>query len=169
MAMKDALLQEFDQEMATTRKLLVAAPERDAAWKPHPKSFSLGDLTVHIANMIGWTAPTLKDTEFNMNPPGGTPWVPPTWQSKAAMLDSFDGKVAEARAAIEATSDADFMVPWSLKSGEQTLLTLPRIAVLRTFVLSHVIHHRGQLSVYLRLRDVPVPSIYGQSADEKGQ
>jgi len=167
MAMKEALLQEFDQEMATTRKLLVAAPERDAAWKPHPRSFSLGDLTVHIANMIGWVAPTLEDTEFNLNPPGGTPWVPPTWQSSATMLGAFDANVAEARAAIEATSDADFMVPWSLKSGDQTLMTLPRIAVLRTFVLSHVIHHRGQLSVYLRLRDVPVPSIYGQSADEK--
>jgi uncharacterized damage-inducible protein DinB len=169
MAMKDVLLPEFDQEMATTRKLLAVMPEEDAPWKPHPRSFSLGDLTIHIANMIGWTTPTLKATEFNMNPHGGAPWVPPTWQSKSAMLEAFDARVAEAREAIASTSDADFMVPWSLKSGDQTLMTLPRVAVLRTFVLSHVIHHRGQLSVYLRLRDVPVPSIYGQSADAKGE
>lgn len=167
MAMNDALLPEFDQEMATTRKLLVALPEEDAGWKPHPRSFSLGDLAVHVVSTIGWTGSILQQTEFDLNPPGGLGWTPPSWQSKADLLTGFDAAVSAARSAIAGCADADFMSPWTLRSGDQIHFTLPRIAVLRTFVFSHVIHHRGQLSVYLRLRDVPVPSIYGQSADEK--
>jgi len=168
MAIKDALLPEFDQEMATTRKLLTVMPEQDAAWKPHPKSMSFGDLTVHLATLVGWTPLTLQATEFDMHPPGGEPWKPAVWESKAAAIAAFDTAVAAARAAIAECSDADFMVSWSLKSGGQVLLTMPRLAVLRTFVISHLIHHRGQMSVYLRLRDVPVPSIYGASADDQG-
>lgn len=168
MSISQAVLPEFDQEMASTRRLLERVPEGDKDWKPHPKSYSLGDLAIHLANLVGWTIVTLKETELDLNPPGGPPWTPPRFSTTAAALTMFDDNVQGARAAIAATSDADFMVSWSLKNAGHTVLTLPRVVVLRSFVLNHLIHHRGQLSVYLRLRDVPLPSVYGPTADDTG-
>lgn len=166
MAIKDSILPEYDHEMATTRKVLERVPEDKKDWQPHAKSMSLGRLSQHLATLPGWVMATMKQTELHMNPPGGPPYSPPEFESKAAALALFDQNVREGREAIVAAEDAEFMVPWTFKSGGHTVFTLPRVAVLRSFVTNHIIHHRGQLSVYLRLNDVPVPSIYGPSADE---
>lgn len=167
MAIADALLPEFDHEIAITRTLLERVPDDKAAWKPHSRSMSMGELAIHVANLTRWTRFTLVGTEFDTSPVGGEPFVSKGWSSKADTLAALDAGAAEARTAIAATSDADMMVPWSLKAGGQTIFSMPRASVLRSFVLSHIIHHRGQLSVYLRLNDVAVPPIYGPSADER--
>ena len=161
MAINEMLLAEYDQEIATTRRLLERVPAKDAAWKPHAKSAALGDLAVHVATIPGWIAPTLRLAELDLStvPPPGP------FATVEALLAVFDASAAEGRAAIAQASDADFAAPWSLRSGGQTYFTLPRAAVLRSFVLSHLIHHRAQLGVYLRLRDVPLPSSYGPTAD----
>jgi uncharacterized damage-inducible protein DinB len=166
MAIKDAILPEFDHEMATTRKLLERVPEDRKDWQPHPKSMSLGRLSQHLATLPNWVGATTGQTELHMNPPGGPAYTPPEFESTASALATFDENVKAGRAAIAAAEDKDFMVPWTFKSGGRTIFTMPRAAVLRSFVTNHIIHHRGQLSVYLRLNDVPVPSIYGPSADE---
>lgn len=166
MSIAQSILPEFDHEMATTRKLLERAPEAQFAWKPHEKSMSLGQLANHLAALPFWGVVTMKEVELDMNPPGGPGYQTPKLESVAAMLAEFDKVVSQARAAIAESSDADFMVGWSLKNAGHTLFTMPRIAVLRTFVMNHVIHHRGQFSVYLRMHNVPLPSIYGPTADE---
>jgi uncharacterized damage-inducible protein DinB len=166
MPLNETLLAEFDQEIATTRLLLERIPAEDAGWKPHPKSAALGDLAVHLASIPWWLDVTLTTTELDFNPPGGGgPPAPPAFTTVAALLTYFDKNTAASRATLARAADADFAVPWSLKSGGQTYFTLPRAAVLRSFVLSHLIHHRAQLGVYLRLRDVPLPPSYGPTAD----
>ena len=115
-----------------------------------------------------WATTTLQNTELDMSPADGGGYKRPAWESRAALLKFFDDNVATARAQIAKTSDAEFMVGWTLKNAGQALFTMPRVAVVRTWVMNHILHHRGQLSVYLRLLDVPVPSIYGPSADEQG-
>ena len=167
MSIAQSVLPEFDHEMASTRKALERVPADKASWKPHPKSFTLGDLAAHISNLPSWTVYTLRDRELDLNPPGGQPWKSPTFESTEATLKRFDENVAAARAAIEKARDADFDLSWTLKSGGHEIFTMPRVVVLRSFVLNHLIHHRGQLTVYLRLNDVPVPGLYGPSADEQ--
>ena len=166
MAIKDALLPEFDHEMATTRRLLERLPEAEFAWKPHDRSMALGQLAGHIANLPQWCSATLASTVFDLDalPVDARPQLP---ASRAAVLEEFDGKVAAARDQLTSTTDAEFMTPWTLKKGGQEVFTLPRISAIRSFVMNHLIHHRGQLSVYLRLKDVPLPSIYGPTADEQ--
>ncbi|HEX7183198.1 MAG TPA: DinB family protein [Thermoanaerobaculia bacterium] len=166
MPIRDALLPEFDHEMATTRRLLERVPEEKAAWKPHPKSFSLGDLSVHIANLLTWLAMTLDRTELDLSPPGGEAFKSPRFESTSQLLATFDEGVRKARAALAEVSDEDLRVPWTLKNAGTEIFTMPRVVTLRSFVFNHLIHHRGQLSVYLRLNDVPLPSIYGPTADE---
>ncbi len=166
MTIKDALLPEFDQEMANTRKTLERVPEDKFAWKPHPKSFSMIALATHIATMTGWTVDTMTKESFDISPPGAPPYKEELATSRAQLLEKFDKSVTGARAALAGASDADFFKNWSLMAGGHTLFTMPRIACIRTFVMNHVIHHRAQLGVYLRLNDIPVPSIYGPSADE---
>lgn len=168
MSIAEAVLPEFDQEMASTRRLLERVPEADAGWKPHEKSYSLGNLAIHLCMLPGWGVVTLEQTELDLNPPGGQPWKAPDFTTTAEALKVFDDNVAKARAAIAAASDADYMVPWSLKNAGHTVMTLPRVVVLRSFVMNHLIHHRGQLTVYLRLRNVPLPSVYGPTADDSG-
>lgn len=168
MPIADVLLPEFDHEMATTRKCLERMPEDKADWKPHAKSFALGPLCLHLAEMPGWGTMAMTTTELDFNPPDGRKHEPTKYESKAQVLRMFDENVAAARAALAAGSDADYQVGWTLKNGDQIYFTIPRAAVVRTWVLNHVIHHRGQLSVYLRELDVPVPAIYGPSADEQG-
>jgi uncharacterized damage-inducible protein DinB len=167
MAISTSILPEFEHEMANTRKILAIVPEGEAGWKPHPKSTSLGQLALHLSNIPHWTSVTIERTELDLAPPDGPRYEPPKFQSLAKSLAAFDDNVARGKAAIAGASDADWMVPWSLKFGGNTIFTLPRVAVLRSFVLSHMIHHRGQMTVYLRLRDVPLPGIYGPSADEQ--
>lgn len=166
MPLAQSLLPEFDHEMATTRKLLARTPEDRQDFKPHPKSMSLAALALHLATLPTWGSATMTRTEFDANPVGGPPFPRPEWAGRDALLATFDAAVRGARDAIASASDADLMVPWALKNAGTTIFSLPRIAVLRSFVLSHTIHHRGQFSVYLRLLDVAVPSIYGPSADE---
>jgi uncharacterized damage-inducible protein DinB len=126
----------------------------------------MGALATHISNMIGWTTDTMAKDSFDISPPGAPPYKEEPAASSKDLLDKFDKNVASARAALAGASDEQFMKPWSLLAGGKTLFTMPRIACIRGFVLNHTIHHRAQLGVYLRLNDIPVPAIYGPSADE---
>jgi uncharacterized damage-inducible protein DinB len=164
MAIKDGILPEFDHEMGSTRRLLERVPEADFAWKPHDKSFPLGHLAGHIANILHWVTITLDESSFDLAASGNEPPAPPA--TKAQLLQTFDANVAKARASIDAQTDPALFAPWTLKQGDQEMFTMPKVSVLRTFVMNHLIHHRGQLTVYLRLRSVPLPSIYGPTADE---
>lgn len=166
MSIAQSLLPEFDHEMAVTRKLLALVPEGKNDWRPHPRSMTLGRLAGHLAELPGWCVVTLKQTELDFAPVGGPSFEPGIFTTRTGTLKTFDDNVAAARAALAVTADPDFMVPWSLKSGGKTLMTMPRIAVVRSFVLNHSIHHRAQLGVYLRLNEIPVPGSYGPSADE---
>jgi uncharacterized damage-inducible protein DinB len=161
MALKEALLAEYDHEMGTTRRLLERVPEDKLAWKPHEKSMALGELASHLSNIPNWTATILNDSSFDVATM--TKQAPRT--SRSEILALFDASNGSARALLDRT-DGEYAAPWSLKRGDQLMFTLPRIAAFRNFVLNHTIHHRGQLSVYLRLNDVPLPPIYGPSADE---
>jgi len=163
MAIRDSLLPELDHELASTRKVLAAIPEAKTGFRPHPKSFTLGELALHVTNVLTWLPRTLTTTELDIDPPGG--WKRPVFESAAATLVQFDENARAARAALADASDADFLVPWTLEKRGQALFTLPRVACVRSFVFSHMIHHRGQLTVYLRLCDVPVPQVYGPTAD----
>ena len=167
MSIADSFLPEFDQEMASTRKALERVPSEKGAWKPHPKSFPLGHLAQLVARMPSWLVMTMKQTELDLNPPAGERKFPGySLETTETLLRTFDEGVQGARAAIAGASDDDMTVPWSLKTGGTVVLTLPRQAMLRQTV-NHLIHHRGQLTVYLRLVDVPVPAIYGPSADDQ--
>jgi uncharacterized damage-inducible protein DinB len=166
MKITDALLPEFDQEMANTRKTLERVPNDKLAWKPHPKSFAMGALGTHIANMTGWMVDTIAKDSFDIAPPGAPPYKEEPAASQKELLEKFDKNVTAARAELAGSSDEHLLKPWSLLAGGKTLFTMPRIACIRSFVMNHTIHHRAQLGVYLRLNDIPVPSIYGPSADE---
>lgn len=165
MTFAEAYLAEFDQEMQTTRALLARVPEARAEWRPHPRSRPVGELAQHIANLVGYAELIVRHTERDASaPPGGQAGIAP-FSTTAALLSSFDANVGTARAAIAASSDAEMAVPWALKRGATVLFSLPRAVALRTFLLNHLIHHRGQLSVYLRLLEVPLPPVYGPTAD----
>jgi len=165
MAIKDAILPEFDHEMGTTRRLLERVPEADLAWRPHEKSFPLGHLATHIANIPHWVEVTFDETMFDVGTAGESARPKPA-PSVAELLSRFDANVKKARAKIVEQTDPAFFATWTLKNNGQEIFTMPKVAVLRSFVMNHLIHHRGQLSVYLRLRNVPLPSIYGPTADE---
>jgi uncharacterized damage-inducible protein DinB len=162
MAMVDALLPEFDHEMGTTRKLLERVPEDQLDWKPHPKSFTLGELAQHVATIPMWGSVTIKQPGIDVGEAGRQPGA----KTRADLLAAFDRNVAETRAALAGVSDAELMAPWTLKNKGQTIFTQPKAGVWRGFVMSHLVHHRAQLSVYLRMHDVPLPAMYGPSADE---
>ena len=167
MALNEALLPEFDQEMAKTRKCLERVPNDKFDWKPHTKSMSVRQLTTHLALFPSWMVDTLQKESFDYAPTEGDAYHPPALNSHEDLVEVFDRDVAKARAALKAASDAQLMTNWSLLAGGKTIFSMPRIAVLRGMVMNHMIHHRAQLGVYLRLNDVPVPAIYGPSADEQ--
>lgn len=167
MSLSQSLLPEFDQEMANTRKVLERIPEDKLNWKVHPKSNTIGWVAMHLAELPGWAEMALHQDSVDVAPVGGPPYRTPAATSRQDILDRFDKHIAAARAAIAAASDEHFLQPWSLLMGGQVVFTLPRAAVLRSFVLSHMIHHRAHLCVYLRLHDIPVPALYGPSADEQ--
>ena len=160
MSMSDTLLPEFDQEMAITRRVLERVPGDKGEWKPHVKSFALGHLAQLVSNMPGWITQAVKETSLNLGGFSGY-----SYEKTETLLENFDKNVREAREAIAAAKDADYAVSWSLKMGDRVLFTMPRGAVVRQ-TISHLAHHRGQLTVYLRMLDVPIPSIYGPTADE---
>ncbi len=156
------MLPEFDMECATTRKVLERVPDDALEWAPHEKSFSMQDLAGHIVNIATWVGSTIEHPGIDMA--GG--FEPAPTGNSARLLEMFDENVAAARTTLEGADDATLMGNWTLRAGDTEHMTLPRAVVLRNFVLNHMVHHRAQLAVYLRLRDVPVPSIYGPSADE---
>ncbi len=160
MSIAPSLLPEFDQEMATTRKLLERVPSDKGPWKPHPKSFALGHLAQLVSWMPGWITMALEQTQLDL---AAAPKY--SFETTETLLKEFDKNVREARRALSKAKDADLAVPWSLTHGKQVLFTAPRGVIVRQNI-NHLIHHRGQLSVYLRLNDVPLPSIYGPTADE---
>jgi uncharacterized damage-inducible protein DinB len=163
MSMAHAILPEFDHEMANTRKTLERIPENKLEFKPDPKSMSLGRLAGHIAEMPGWGVLTLQTDSLDIVPGQFTPL---TATSRQQLLAEFDKNIASTRAALEAATDENLMKPWTLSMAGNAMFTMPKIAVIRTMVLSHVIHHRAQLTVYYRMNGVPVPALYGPSADE---
>lgn len=164
MAIRDGILPEFDHEMANTRRVLERVPGPRFGWRPHPRSWTLRELAVHVATLPMWAAVTLERDGFDLAQPDPEP-RPPV-ETPADLLALFDRHLARARAAIAAAGDAAFAEPWALRRGATVVFTMPRLATLRSFVLHHMIHHRAQLGVYLRLMDVPVPALYGPSADE---
>jgi uncharacterized damage-inducible protein DinB len=167
MSIAQSLLPEFDQEMAGTRKVLERVPDAKWNWKPHAKSGTAGWLAGHVATLPDWLSFTLASESLDYAPlDGKSTYTPPNTDNQANMLAAFDKCVGDARAALSKATDADFAVDWTLLAGGQKIFTMPRIACIRTMVLNHLIHHRAQLTMYLRLMDIPVPGLYGPSADE---
>jgi uncharacterized damage-inducible protein DinB len=163
MSIGKLLAGELQHEAISTRKLLERVPQDKLAWKPHEKSMTLARLAQHVAEIPEWTKATILSDELDF---AKTPYTPPEITSTKQITDIFDKSFKESIEILEKTSDEEFMKNWTLKNGEQVYFTMPKAGVMRGFVMSHLIHHRGQLSVYLRLLDVPIPSIYGPSADE---
>jgi uncharacterized damage-inducible protein DinB len=158
-----AFLAELENEAKVTRACLERVPADKFDWKPHEKSMTMGRLATHCAEMFGWTKETLKSDVLDFAAFDFKPFEP---TSNDELLAFFDDHLAKAKQILSETSDETFMTDWTMRNGEQVYFTMPKVAVMRTFVMNHIIHHRGQLSVYLRLNDIPVPSIYGPSADE---
>jgi uncharacterized damage-inducible protein DinB len=167
MTIAASLLPEFDHEMYTTRTLLERVPEDRADWRPHFKSTPLGGLAMHIANIPRWATATMRTTELDLSTPEGEAYRPPRFESVAQLLEHFAGTTTIARVAIAEADDDVLLASWTLRHGAHTIVSGPRLNTLRSFVMNHLIHHRGQLSVYLRLNDVALPSIYGPTADMK--
>jgi uncharacterized damage-inducible protein DinB len=165
LSLVDAIAAEFRLESATTRRLLARVPEDRLGWKPHERSMTLGRLAGHLAELPGWAKPVLQADELDLGA------IPPEARgasatSAAALSELFERSVAAFVESAHDVPDARALEPWRLRRGERVLLETPRISALRGFVLNHHIHHRGQLSVYLRLLEVPLPPIYGPTADE---
>ena len=164
MSVSESLLPEFDHEMANTRRMLERVPVASFGWKPHETSRSVGQLAVHLTMIPKWLAMVMNDdeTDFAKSPP--PPYEDPA--SAAALLETFDTALAAGRAALARANDEHMLRRWTARAGSQVLFSLPRAALVRGFILSHMIHHRGQLTVYYRMLRVPVPALFGASADE---
>jgi uncharacterized damage-inducible protein DinB len=167
MSLSQALLPEFDHEMAGTRKTLERVPEAQLGWRPHTRSMTLGGLASHLANLPSWIGYTIERDSLDLAPVGQPALRQEEKTSRQALLDHFDRHLAEGRTLLAAASDETLLAPWTLLGGGKPYFTMPRVAVLRSFVMNHNVHHRAQLGVYLRLLDVAVPGLYGPSADEQ--
>ncbi|MDQ3180215.1 MAG: DinB family protein [Acidobacteriota bacterium] len=163
MSLSEALVGELQYEAATTRKCLERIPETNFDWKPHEKSMTMGRLATHLAEMVGWVKDTVETPELDFATMDYKPFEPKT---TAELIEFFDKNISAANESLKNVSDESMLENWKMRNGEQIYFDMPRIAVLRGFILKHIVHHRGQLSVYLRLNDIPVPEIYGPSADE---
>ena len=159
----DPILAELAHEGATTRRLLERLPQDRLAWQPHQKSMTLGRLATHIAEIPGWVGSIVEKDEFDL---GASGYVPPTLGSVAEIIAMFDKSVAMATETLKRQSNDRLLAKWRFKKNGQLLMEMPRLGMIRSFLMNHLIHHRGQLSVYLRLQNVPLPSIYGPTADE---
>ena len=166
MSYADSVLPEFEQEMANTRKVLERVPDDKLDWRPHDKANTIGWNANHLTEMVGWVEGTLAQPEWDLNPEGGERYQSPSLGSTAEILESFDKNVVAAREAIKNVSDEAMAAPWSLLDQGKPLFTMPRSAVIRTFVLNHIVHHRAILCTYLRMVGVAVPGMYGPSGDE---
>ena len=165
MPLIDSLLPEFDREMGLTRRALERVPEGQFNWRPHPTSVTLGRLAEHLTEMPMWATTTMAQRELEATTQRSPDYRPPT--TRAAVLAQFDASYKTARGNLLNKTDAEFAAPWTLKNGGKEVFTAPKATVMRNFVLNHMIHHRGQFVVYLRMLGVPVPSIYGPSGDEQ--
>jgi uncharacterized damage-inducible protein DinB len=163
MTFSETLLPEFDEEMKNTRKILACVPDGKFDYKPHEKSMTLGRLACHVAELPSWTTYTLDREVLELTPD----FKPNVATTRAGLLEMFDKFVTEARAAIAKASDKDWQVIWTFKWDGKTVMSMPRAVVMRGTVMNHMIHHRAQLGVYLRLNDVAFPGMYGPSADEQ--
>lgn len=163
MNMMDPVLAELAHEAATTRRLLERVPERHLAWTPHEKSMTLGRLATHIAELPGWVGTIVEKDEYDI---GASGYTPPVIDRVAEIVAMFDRNVAAATEAFRRQSNERLLAKWQLKKKGQLVVEMPRMGMIRSFLMNHLIHHRGQLSVYLRLQNVPLPSIYGPTADE---
>ena len=161
MPIGQSMIPEFDQEMATTRRVLERVPSDKGTWKPHEKSFSIGHLAQLVARMPGWITLTVKHPKLDLSQ--GAAY---SYETTDTLLAEFDRHVREGREALASVTDEQMAKPWSLTMGDKTLMTLPTGVVVRQNI-NHLVHHRGQLTVYLRLLDIPVPSVYGPTADER--
>jgi uncharacterized damage-inducible protein DinB len=168
MRISELLLPEYDAEIATTRRVLERVPDGEGRgeWKPHPKAFTMAHLAQLVARLPGWVAMTMERTELDIAPTTGPQFPGYSVEKTATLLAELDRNATAGRAAIAAASDADFQVPWTLKRAGATLMTQPRYMILRTMTLNHLVHHRAQLGLYLRLADLKVPQMYGPTADE---
>ncbi len=166
MRLIDPILMEFDRECSTTRKVLERVPADKFSWKPHAKSYSLGQLANHIAGLPHWVGGSLLPGEFDMAKAGPDAGKPKEPASREALLETFESSVRDAKSAMAQLDDARALGPWTFRNGPMVIMEMPRLAFVRTILLNHSIHHRGQLTVYLRLLDVPLPSVYGPTADE---
>lgn len=166
MSIGQMMAMEYEMECAGTRKALERLPDDKLGWKPHEKSMTMGQLACHLAEAPGWMNVTIEQDSFDVAPPGGPEYKPTQLHSRQEILDLFDKNVAKAKDALAKANDADMMKPWALLKGGQKMFAMPRVAVVRSFVLNHNIHHRAQLGVYLRMNNIPVPGHYGPSADE---
>jgi len=162
---REAVLPEFDHETGATRRLLERLPDGDLGWKPHDRSYSLGELATHLAQLPQWSAAILDQPSFDLESGTGEP-ERKAFESRSQVLEAFDRAVAGARDRLTRKTDAELTGTWTLTRGGQEMFSAPAIAAFRSFIMNHLIHHRGQLTVYLRLRNVPLPPIYGPTADE---
>ena len=162
-ALASAFIAEMQQEAATARKCLERVPTDKFDWKPHERSMAFGRLAVHVAEMFGWTTAAIQQDELDFAKADYKPAEP---RNTEELVEFLDKTVAEAIDVLRNASDEQFMQPWTLRNGETVYFTMPRVAVMRSMVMNHIVHHRGQLSVYLRFNDIAVPALYGPSADE---
>jgi len=167
MPIADLLLPELDNEIAVTRRVLERVPDGKGEWKPHEKSFPLAHLAQLVARMPSWMGMTLARTELDIAPVDGPKFAGYSIETTATLLAEFDKNAADARAALTRATDEELDVPWTLKAGGHVVMTKSRYEIVRWMVLNHLVHHRAQLGLYLRMLDVPVPQMYGPTADER--
>jgi uncharacterized damage-inducible protein DinB len=163
MTILELLLLEFDEEMASTRRMLERVPEASLAWKPHERSMTLGRLASHVSD-LPLRCPSIVNFETYVRPAGYKPFLAET---PGAILEHFDSAVTQARTALTSLKEEQLAATWTMQMNGRTMVSLPRAMALRRIFMDHLIHHRGQLSVFLRLLDVPIPGMYGQSADDQ--
>lgn len=164
MPLIDALLPEFDREMGQTRKVLDRVPDDQFEWRPHPTSMTLGRLAEHLTEFPLWATMTMTQSALDISTLRPADYKSPT--ARAEVLAMFDANRKTGRAHLANKTDGEFDAPWTLKAGGKEMFTMPKASVMRTFVLNHMVHHRGQMTVYLRMLGVPMPSIYGPSGDQ---
>lgn len=166
MKIAEMFLGELDREAASTRRTLERVPEGKDDWKPHERSMQMGYLASLVATILGWIDMMVNQDQLDLNPPGGNPYKQPELRTRRELIDALDESVAKARLALANTSDEHLMTAWRFVVAGHVVSEQPRHIMIRDAVFSHLAHHRGQLTVYLRLNEKPVPAIYGPSADE---
>ena len=163
MSERDSLLPEFDQETAATRRVLERVPDAALEWRPHAKSFNMGELATHLSRLPHWGTLILKQDSYDLATSGPRGQALPTI---AAILTQFDANVREVRTTLVEMTDGQLLQPWTLRRGDRVVMSVPKVSAVRGFVVRHLVHHRGQMTVYLRMNDVPLPPLYGPTADE---